>query len=109
MAHQKIKNKCQISANSSAPCTTLLEGSAVQVEPAWMLLTYSTAVARQVPTPIRLTSSTRKTACLDPTSGPRALQGTGKYVKSDLALPVTYTLGTSQFTHAHKEPEKQLV
>ncbi len=31
MAHQKTKNKCPISANSNAPCTTLLEGPAVQV------------------------------------------------------------------------------
>jgi hypothetical protein len=65
-------------------------------EPAWMLLTDSTAVARQVRTPIRPKPSTRKTACLDLTSGPRPLQGTGKHVvKSDPAQPVAYRLGTS--------------
>jgi hypothetical protein len=65
-------------------------------EPARMLLTDSTAVARQVLTPIRPKSSTRKTACLDLTSGPHPLQGTGKYVvKSDPAQPVAYRLGTS--------------
>ena len=31
LAHQQTQNKCPISANSSAPCTTLLEGPAVQV------------------------------------------------------------------------------
>ncbi len=49
-------------------------------EPARMLLTDSTAVARQVSTPIRPKSSTRKTACLDLTSGPQPLQGTGKHM-----------------------------
>ncbi len=49
-----------------------------------MLLTDSTAVARQVLTPIRPKSSTRKTACLDLTSGPRPLQGTGKHVVKSL-------------------------
>ncbi len=104
LAHQKTKNKCPISASSSAPCTTLLEGPAVQV---WACPDapdrFYGSATRQVPTPIRPKSSTRKTACLDPTSGP--LQGTGKHVvRSDLAQPVAYTLGTSQFTYAHMEP-----
>jgi hypothetical protein len=61
-----------------------------------MLLTDSTAVARQVLTPIRPKSSTRKTACLDLTGGTQPLQGTGKHVvKSDQAQPVAYRLGTS--------------
>jgi hypothetical protein len=61
-----------------------------------MLLTDSTAVARQVLTPIRPKSSTRKTAGLDLTSGPLPLQGTVKHVvKSDLAQAVAYRLGTS--------------
>jgi hypothetical protein len=61
-----------------------------------MLLTDSTAVARQVPTPIRPKSSTRKTVYLDLTSGPQPLKATGKHVvKSDLAQPVPYTLGTT--------------
>ena len=61
-------------------------------EPALTLLADSTAVARQVQTPIRSKSSTRETAGLDLTSGPQPLQGTGKHVvKSDLAQPVVFT------------------
>ena len=67
-----------------------------EFEPVRMLLDPSTIVARQPKTPIRSKSSTRKTACLDLTSGPRPLQGTGKHVaKSDLAQPDAYTRGTS--------------
>jgi hypothetical protein len=71
-------------------------------EPVRMVLTASTAVARQL---IRSKSSIRKTACLDLTSGPQPPQGTGKHmVRSDLAQPVPYTLGTSKFTSVHMEP-----
>ena len=63
-----------------------------------MPLADSTAVARQVNTLIRSKSSTLKTACLDLTSDPQPPQGTGKHVvKSDLALPAPYKLGTSWF------------
>jgi hypothetical protein len=61
-----------------------------------MLLTDSTAVARQVTTLIRPKSSTRKTAGLDLASGPQHLQGTVEHVvKSNLAQAVAYRLGTS--------------
>ena len=75
------------------------EGHWTGFEPAPMILADSTAVARQVPTPIFAKSGTRKTACLDLPSGPQHLQGTGKHVvEPDLAQPVPYPLGTSRFT-----------
>ena len=75
------------------------EGDWATSWPVWRILADSTAVARQVPTPIFAKSGTRKTACLDLPSGPQHLQGTGKHVvEPDLAQPVPYTLGTSRFT-----------
>ena len=74
-------------------------------EPVWMVLIASTAVATQDKTLIRSKSSTRKTACLDLTSGPQPPQRTGKnVVRSVLAQPVPNTLGTSKFTNVHMEP-----
>ncbi len=59
----------------------------------------SKAVARQDQTPIFAKTGTRKTACLDLPSGPQPLWGTGNHVvKSDLAQPAPYTLGTSWYT-----------
>jgi hypothetical protein len=67
-----------------------------------MLLANSTVVARQVKIPNRSKPSTRKTACLDLTRGHQPLHGTGKHVvKSDMAQPVQYTLGTSKFSYVH--------
>ena len=65
-------------------------------EPVLMPLADSTAVARQVKTLIHSKFSALKTACLDLTSGPQPPQGTGKHVvKSDLALPAPYKLGSA--------------
>ena len=65
-------------------------------EPVLMALADSTAVARQVKTPIFSKLSTLKTACLALTSGPQPPHGTGKHVaKPDLALPAPYKLGTA--------------
>ena len=70
-----------------------------------MLLADSMAGARQVQTPIRSKSGTRKTACLDLTSGPQPLWRSGKHVvKSDLAPPAPYSLGTYIGSHVHMEP-----
>ena len=70
-----------------------------------MLLADSMAGARQVQTPIRSKSGTRKTACLDLTSGPQPLWRSGKHVvKSDLAPPAPYSLGTYIGLHVHMEP-----
>ena len=64
--------------------------------PALMPLADSTAVTKQVNTSIGSKLSTLKTACLDLTSGPQPPQGTGKHVvKSDLALPAPYKLGSA--------------
>ena len=65
-------------------------------EPVPTPLADSTAVARLVKPPIRSKMSTLKTACLDLTTGPQPPQGTGKHVvKSDLALPAPYKLGSA--------------
>jgi len=65
-------------------------------EPVLMPLADSTAAARQVKTLIQSKLSALKTAGLDLTSGPQPPQGTGKHVvKSDLALPAPYKLGTA--------------
>ena len=67
-------------------------------EPVLITLADSTAVARQVKTPIFWKLSTLKTACLALTSGPQPPQGTGKHVaKPDLAQPAPYKLGTAYF------------
>ncbi len=74
-------------------------------EPVQMPLADYTAAARLVKTLICSKLSTIKPACLNLTSGPRPPQGTGIHVvKSVLAQPVPYTLGTSKFTYVHMEP-----
>jgi hypothetical protein len=75
------ENQKQISAQAGSHCSWMIvqcawKDESAKFELVRILLADSTAVARQL---IHSKLSSRKTACLDLTSGPQPLQGTGKH------------------------------
>ena len=94
--HPQAINKHLIAVHAIVPCTMRVQGRLGKVLALTDDLGRFYGRGKTGPNTDSLKVRTRQTDCLDLTSGPQPLQGTGKHVvKSDLAQPVPYTQGTS--------------